>query len=79
MVHIVTGVPYYLDEATWWGVEVFELKKQLETARQKGITVRALFFINPGNPNAQVLAEENQRDIVEFCKKEGLSGKHLCP
>ncbi|KAI3701154.1 hypothetical protein L2E82_45799 [Cichorium intybus] len=42
------------------GLEVLDLKKQLETARQKGITVRALVVINPGNPTRQVLAEENQ-------------------
>ncbi|KAI3766337.1 hypothetical protein L2E82_16391 [Cichorium intybus] len=70
--HGGTLVRYYLDEATGWGLEISELKKQLEAARQKGITVRALVVINPGNPTGQVLAEENQRQIVEFCKKEGL-------
>ncbi|KAJ0537244.1 putative alanine transaminase [Helianthus annuus] len=70
--HGGTLVRYYLDEATGWGLEVSELKKQLEAARQKGITVRALVAINPGNPTGQVLAEENQRQIVDFCKKEGL-------
>ncbi|CAH1439925.1 unnamed protein product [Lactuca virosa] len=53
-------------------MEVSELKKQLEVARQKGITVRALVAINPGNPTGLVLAEENQRQIVEIFKKEGL-------
>ncbi|KAJ3673202.1 hypothetical protein LUZ60_006576 [Juncus effusus] len=65
-------VPYYLDESTGWGLEVSELKKQLESARSKGINVRALVVINPGNPTGQVLGEENQRQIVEFCKNEGL-------
>ncbi|CAD5195804.1 unnamed protein product [Musa acuminata subsp. malaccensis] len=65
-------VPYYLDESTGWGLEISELKKQLEDARSKGITVRALVVINPGNPTGQVLAEENQREIVNFCKNEGL-------
>ncbi|KAG7992158.1 hypothetical protein I3843_02G113800 [Carya illinoinensis] len=70
--HGGTLVPYYLDEETGWGLEISELKKQLEAAKSKGIAVRALVVINPGNPTGQVLAEENQRDIVEFCKKEGL-------
>ncbi|KAI5679513.1 hypothetical protein M9H77_00740 [Catharanthus roseus] len=70
--HGGTLVPYYLDEATGWGLEVSELKNQLETAKSKGISVRALVVINPGNPTGQVLAEGNQREIVEFCKKEGL-------
>ncbi|XP_020578568.1 alanine aminotransferase 2-like [Phalaenopsis equestris] len=65
-------VPYYLDEETGWGLEISDLKKQLEDARSKGITVRALVVINPGNPTGQVLAEENQRQIIEFCKEESL-------
>ncbi|XP_030468520.1 alanine aminotransferase 2-like [Syzygium oleosum] len=70
--HGGTLVPYYLEEETGWGLEMSELRKQLDNARSKGITVRALVVINPGNPTGQVLAEENQRQVVEFCKKEGL-------
>ena len=47
-------VPYYLDEATGWGLEISELKKQLESSKSKGVTVRALVVINPGNPTGQV-------------------------
>ncbi|XP_047044602.1 alanine aminotransferase 2-like [Lolium rigidum] len=65
-------VPYYLNESTGWGLEISDVKKQLEDARSKGIDVRALVVINPGNPTGQVLAEENQYDIVKFCKNEGL-------
>ncbi|KAK9149279.1 hypothetical protein Scep_008036 [Stephania cephalantha] len=65
-------VPYYLDEAKGWGLEVSELQKQLKEAQSNGITVRALAVINPGNPTGQVLAEDNQREIVEFCKNENL-------
>ncbi|KAG8097121.1 hypothetical protein GUJ93_ZPchr0013g35412 [Zizania palustris] len=35
-------VPYYLDESSGWGLEISELKRQLEDARSKGIAVRAL-------------------------------------
>ncbi|CAN4089214.1 unnamed protein product [Withania somnifera] len=65
-------VPYYLDEETGWGLEVSELENQLKAAKSKGINVRALVVINPGNPTGQVLAEANQREILEFCKTEGL-------
>ncbi|CAN7053043.1 unnamed protein product [Brassica rapa subsp. trilocularis] len=54
-------VPYYLDEAIGWGLEISELKNS------KGITVKALVVINPGNPTGQVLPVENQRGILEFC------------
>ncbi|PHT38259.1 Alanine aminotransferase 2 [Capsicum baccatum] len=65
-------VPYYLDEETGWGLEVVELENQLKIAKSKGINIRALVVINPANPTRQVLAEANQREIMEFCKKEGL-------
>ncbi|KAL2243147.1 alanine aminotransferase 2 [Sesamum indicum] len=70
--HGGTLVPYYLDEATGWGLEISDLKNQLETAKSRGISVRALVVINPGNPTGQVLAENNQQQIVDFCNKEGL-------
>lgn len=65
-------VPYYLNEATGWGLEISEVKQQLEAARLNGIDVRAIVIINPGNPTGQVLSKENQVEIVEFCKNEGL-------
>ncbi|XP_074268280.1 alanine aminotransferase 2-like isoform X2 [Silene latifolia] len=70
--HGGTLVPYYLDEARGWGLEISELQKQLDNARSNGITVRALVVINPGNPTGQILAKENQKQIVEFCYREGL-------
>uniref|UniRef100_A0A7I3ZYB5 Aminotransferase class I/classII large domain-containing protein n=1 Tax=Physcomitrium patens TaxID=3218 RepID=A0A7I3ZYB5_PHYPA len=66
------GVPYYLNENSGWGLELNELKKRLQEAHDAGTTVRALVVINPGNPTGQVLSEENQQDIVNFCKDEGL-------
>jgi alanine transaminase len=70
--HGGTLVPYYLNESMAWGLELSELKSQLEAARAAGTNVRALVVINPGNPTGQVLSEENQRDVVNFCKQEGL-------
>jgi len=70
--HGGTLVPYYLNEATGWGLEISEVKQQLEAARLNGIDVRAIVIINPGNPTGQVLSKENQVEIVEFCKNEGL-------
>ncbi|CAM6087577.1 unnamed protein product [Calypogeia fissa] len=65
-------VPYYLDESSGWGLEISHLKKQLQEARAGGTKVRALVVINPGNPTGQVLEEENQKQIIQFCRDEGL-------
>ena len=47
-------VPYYLNESAGWGLELSDLKLQLQTARAAGTNVRALVVINPGNPTGQV-------------------------
>lgn len=65
-----TLVPYYLEEDKEWGMNVQHLKAQLEDARSKGLNVRGLVVINPGNPTGQVLAEENQVEVLKFCKEE---------
>lgn len=60
-------VPYYLDEDNGWGMDIAELTRSLAEARSKGTIVRALVFINPGNPTGQCLTEENLRDLITFC------------
>lgn len=47
-------MPYYLNESSGWGLEMNELKDQLQAARAAGTNVRALVVINPGNPTGQV-------------------------
>lgn len=61
-----TLVPYYLDEENGWGMDVNELKKSVEDAKARGLTVRALVVINPGNPTGQVRTNlENSRKSCE--------------
>lgn len=65
-------VPYYLDEAKGWQMDLDHLKQQTQQAREEGKTVRALVVINPGNPCGQVLSRENQEGILKFCQEQGL-------
>ncbi|CAI5495719.1 unnamed protein product [Closterium sp. Naga37s-1] len=67
-----TLVPYYLDESQGWGLDMAELKQSCEDARSKGIEVRCLVFINPGNPTGNCLSEENLKELVKFCVDERL-------
>jgi len=60
-------VPYYLDEENGWAMDINELQRSLNEARSKGINVRSLVFINPGNPTGQCLTEDNLRDLISFC------------
>ncbi|XP_021818476.1 glutamate--glyoxylate aminotransferase 2 [Prunus avium] len=65
-------VPYYLEETANWGLDLNNLRQSVAQARSKGITVRAMVIINPGNPTGQCLSEANLREILSFCFHEGL-------
>lgn len=67
-----TLVPYYLDEANDWALNTSEVVRALEEARKKGINVRGIAVINPGNPVGNVMAEDNIKEIVDLCAKEQL-------
>lgn len=55
-----TLLPYYLDEAHAWGINVDGVERQIAEARARGLRVRGVVVINPGNPTGQVLPLENQ-------------------
>jgi alanine transaminase len=66
------AVPYYLDEERGWGVTPEQLEESYDKAAQKGIAVRAITVINPGNPTGQVLDAAVMRGIVEFAHKKNI-------
>ncbi len=65
-------VGYYLNEEGGWSLDIAELRKSLQNARSRGILVRALVFINPGNPTGQCLTEENLKELINFCYENRL-------
>lgn len=67
-----TAVPYYLDEATKWGLTVGELRQALAIAREQDVDTRALCIINPGNPTGACMTEENIRTVLQFAYDERL-------
>ena len=64
--------PYYLKEENNWGLDVKEIREEVERSRKEGIEVRALVVINPGNPTGNCLSLENQQEVVRFCAEENL-------
>lgn len=65
-------VGYFLDEDNGWKMKIPELEKSLAAAQKKGISVRGIVVINPGNPTGQTLDVQNMREIVEFCHRHSL-------
>ncbi len=67
-----TLLPYYLDEASGWGLDCGALTAAVAAARAAGQCVRALCVINPGNPTGQCLSRANQADVLRLCAAEGI-------
>lgn len=66
-------VGYYLNETTDWALSEKELKRSYVEAKNKGINVKAICVINPGNPTGSVLTKDNIAMVIAFAKKHGLS------
>ena len=65
-------LPYYLDESNGWACTLQSMTDALVQAKKSGLSPRALVVINPGNPTGQVLPEANIREIISWCKNEGI-------
>lgn len=64
--------PFYLNEEKGWSLDLPELERSIAEARSKGLNVRALVVINPGNPTGNSLSEANIRDVLTFASREKL-------
>ncbi len=68
-----TQVPYYLDEAREWSLSREALETAHAQAVAKGIRVRAIAVINPGNPTGAVLDAANVEMLLDFARKHSLA------
>ena len=66
-------VGYYPDEESGWSLERSMLEESLDGARERGIKVKAIVVINPGNPTGAILDERSGRDLVEFAGENDLA------
>ena len=65
-------VGYFLEEKNNWSLNIQELERSLENARENGTKVVGFVLINPGNPTGAVLSKEAVQDVVRFCSKHNL-------
>uniref|UniRef100_A0A673BQ07 alanine transaminase n=1 Tax=Sphaeramia orbicularis TaxID=375764 RepID=A0A673BQ07_9TELE len=64
-------INYYLNEEKCWSLDISELQRALDEARQH-CNPRALCIINPGNPTGQVQSRQCIEDVIRFAAKERL-------
>ena len=68
-----TQVDYFLDEESGWAMDRNLLDSSLEGARKRGVAVKAIVVINPGNPTGAVLDEETVREVIAFAGDNDLA------
>ncbi|PFH37681.1 putative aminotransferase [Besnoitia besnoiti] len=66
------ALPYFLEEETGWSLSIQSIEEAMENAKDRGICVRGLVLINPGNPTGTVLTEEEIRQVIDLCRRERL-------
>ncbi|HNT30682.1 MAG TPA: aminotransferase class I/II-fold pyridoxal phosphate-dependent enzyme [bacterium] len=67
------AVGYYLDEERNWSTDIAEMERAYAEATEKGIEVKALVIINPGNPTGAVLSKETIIETIKFAEQHNLT------
>ena len=66
-------VPYYLREENGWQISSEDLQRSYNDAVKKGVNVKGIVIINPGNPTGQILGEKSIAEIIQFCYKNKIA------
>lgn len=65
-------IGYFLDESNNWSTNAEEIKKLIEENRTKGVEVKALVVINPGNPTGSILTHEEIEKLIDVAAEYGV-------
>jgi len=65
-------VGYYLDESNDWGITVQALETAYSEATSRGVKVRAMVLINPGNPSGANMPPDTLEAVVRFAAEKGI-------
>ncbi len=65
-------VGYYPDEERGWEMDREILEASLAEAKGRGVNVKAIVVINPGNPTGAILAEHSIGEVIDFAEEHGL-------
>ena len=66
-------VHYYLDEANDWRLSRQLLEESIAEAHRRGVRVKAICVINPGNPTGSVIDRDNIAMIIDFAREHDLA------
>jgi len=67
-----TQVGYYPDEEAGWTLGRSQLEEPWAAATARGVKVKAIVVINPGNPTGALLPEESVQEVIDFAAEHEL-------
>ena len=67
-----TPVPYYLNEHSGWSTDLTHIQEEIASARARGVDVKCIVIINPGNPTGASLDEASILSVLDLARTEGL-------
>eukprot|EP00485_Elphidium_margaritaceum_P015036 CAMPEP_0202729172 /NCGR_PEP_ID=MMETSP1385-20130828/185993_1 /ASSEMBLY_ACC=CAM_ASM_000861 /TAXON_ID=933848 /ORGANISM="Elphidium margaritaceum" /LENGTH=501 /DNA_ID=CAMNT_0049395429 /DNA_START=131 /DNA_END=1636 /DNA_ORIENTATION=+ len=67
-----TPVNYYLDESNDWNADLQSIEQSIVEAKNKGVRVKAIVVINPGNPTGQCMSKQCIDGIIAIARKHRL-------
>ncbi|RLV93684.1 putative alanine aminotransferase mitochondrial [Spathaspora sp. JA1] len=65
-------IGYYLDESNHWSTNPQEIRDLIKTNQDKGVNIKALVVINPGNPTGAILSPQDMIEIIDIAAEYGL-------
>ncbi len=65
-------VDYYPDEDNDWAFNRQALDEAITQAKKRGVKVKGIVVINPGNPTGAVLSAESIHQVIQFAKENQL-------
>jgi len=66
-------VGYYPDEDSGWALHRGLLEEAYEGAASRGVRVKVIVVINPGNPTGAILPEQSVREVIDFAREREMA------
>lgn len=65
-------IGYYLNEDNHWSTDPLEIRALIKEHREKGVDIKALVVINPGNPTGSILSEQDIIELIDIAAEHGV-------
>lgn len=66
-------IGYYLNEENNWSTNPTQIRELIKENNEKGIQIKALVVINPGNPTGSILSYDNIVEIINIAAEHGIA------